>query len=1129
MKEGLNTKKKLDTVTGAVVAGGVIGAVGFIALHSEGRSLLRHIAGGAIVGAAFGAIRGATKANSRFSQAEIEGATNFPESQGEDQEGRKKANLFANLTKNIKGLNKAKLEELRERKSARDIIEGLQESIDEYSNSNTAGIKNSSLTKIKNEYVDTIARSRCSSKNSIDLIKYKKDSKDRNELEAILQKAKIILDQNSEEGIGDLERQIKESMKHYDDKNEEVEKLRRNYIIRNIAADAVIGAAIGSTAGFVISKLGEHVLMPLLQGHNPVSFIHNVSTDSTSPAEAAASTTSGEVTTDEKPVGGASLSAKIQALIGRKIVDSSAPAENFTLRPDGSYNVDLPSGNNIRVEYDTDGSITEHAKSVLEQQGYQVHDIEQPFTLPEGEGATTPINTEAFFDPSNQDTYGLSHIEGIRYIEDNEPNPYNLSQGVESYGPDAQVQISAGEPGLDYSNMRIVFSQTPETVGYEPNNYMGVEMEISPDGKVIIDENSPAKDFFDENGALKEGFRYQLVRDNGDGTNTIYESEIGKSTLGDNTAIRVPNPNPEGTIHSTIITDQEGNNYNITPLNGYKQGVFQAFNGVSAEHLSSGESTTELSGDTISMTNESGETVEIHKVIHHGGYDQTDDGFYGPKIGQDNLGQSLARTMLTEDEMNGQSAEGIERLFLEKIERGEYSTDEVLEKYLGELAKNPESMVLRRALLDDNFYIDTNGDGVMNMQDINEYANQLASSSPAEYDRFVNDTIDMFMNKAAGKKIEFFNYEDPGEQYNMSTWAKNEGGDSRLYTGHILHPNEHRYYGVGIRITDENGNSIYSANAIQRFYGNVDPKHFAERTTCRGQFTGTEVSQAPAPAAAQNITDHNPAYNPEQSSPANSGPSSSGGTTPPSDNSTPPSDDSTQPPITEEDEIPEEGETPEEETPEEETPEEETGHTPKDESAEIKNDSPYSDIRTVNGETVTELSEDEENFDAVGKQLGLGGSGDTDDTSDTETFDTQAELQDQASQNLENNPLAQPPASPEAINQANQASGAAGAGATETQTQNATDTTQVIQGQQAAQANQGAANAAAKAAAPAADSYTNAPAADRVALGTAGSTGTSGGTSSASGTPAGTADTSGTSGTGGTSSGTAGAAEGETQ
>jgi len=1036
MKEGVNTRKKVDGIASAVVAGGVAGAALYVATGRGARTKIRAFlhtnlamgeaaAGGvtagltgAIVGGVFGAVRGAQKANVKLSDAEIKDIANLGEDSASataeaspatpDKPKGFKQNAAALFGK-IEGLKRkatkeettlARINELRDRKTAEALIQELDMAMSDVATKEL--LEGDGKEALEKAYANVIARARFSSEKGVDLIKY---GDDKGKLEQKLLEVEGAIYSDAE---GDDRKAIDERIasfvaadtKTLTENSIEIRKLRAQFMARSAAVEAIAGAAIGAAAGGVFHAVAPHVHalaekfmslpVPAVAAVKASDvFEEGIREEGAIPAAEASSdvfeeggiqeagefpaATTAEVVTSPEPLGTAGKTIEGVAEQINDNVNTALSSENADAFVDSQGNSHISlNGQDHTYDFKPDGTLTEESKSALEQAKLEVREFIYKYNL-DGHGVTQ-VNSADFFNPDNAADYDLTTVEGVRYDGDN-------SFVLQGTSVDGEGNIILNASGGNFEGKQILFSLTPQA-GAAESSFTGLALDVNPDGTVNL-EGTAAESLFDENGDLKAGFRYQLIENNGDST-TIYRSVVGNSALGDNSIIEVPVENPSGSVNVSTVEGEDGVVHNITQKANYLRSYIEAKNGELTNKFgieSNGSSGTfEIPRSGVSLN---GGAVSVNRIVHYGGYDPDYDAYFGPKVDPNNLGQSLAQTMLSKNgtDISNLSAPEIEAEFLNQLNSGAIDKGEAIETYFRTLTNSPESMVLNRFLTDESFYteVDLDGDGVVTSQEINEYANQLITS-PTAYNQFANQTIESCMRRMEGKDVEFFNYADENEHYNVSTWAKNEGGDVRLRTGHIIDPSKHSYYGVGMRFVGEGDDSYFLGDRVRSLYGE-NVTNLGIRTACGGQITGQEASTTPtaptsSPASATIAPEQAPSA---PASPTSTPVAPAAPVTPtddstitptsdpvvPSDNPITPSDDTTTPDDTTPDDT-----TPPEPEPQPEPEPEPVAHTPKNTEAEIRNAGEYASPMDLDENVTPEttLEQDQEGFDAISQQ-----------------------------------------------------------------------------------------------------------------------------------------------------------------
>ncbi|MBQ8156589.1 hypothetical protein IJ101_02265, partial [Candidatus Saccharibacteria bacterium] len=311
MKEGLYTKKKVDAISAAVVAGGLAGGVIAALSTREISKAVRGVAtaagttnivAGAAAGGITGAIRGWQKAGVKLSDAEIKATAEFAEPSAEEaprptidpafigpqpavaepgetnpesnpdaansDKAKKKAGLFATLDrlgKKATGEEKytQEINELRKRKSANSLISELDDLISQ------GGPED--RQKLEDLYAEIRARGQLSADKNIDLIIYGKDeagNDNRSKLEQKLAEAELALfgglygDQASiSEKLqmpgAPINDKIRTQYNKFLEDYNKARDIETKFRLRSAAVNGIMGAVMGAGAGAVLNRVRE--------------------------------------------------------------------------------------------------------------------------------------------------------------------------------------------------------------------------------------------------------------------------------------------------------------------------------------------------------------------------------------------------------------------------------------------------------------------------------------------------------------------------------------------------------------------------------------------------------------------------------------------------------------------------------------------------------------------------------------------------------------------------------------------------------------------------------------------------------------------------------------------------------
>ncbi|MDO5474878.1 MAG: hypothetical protein Q4F61_00615, partial [Candidatus Saccharibacteria bacterium] len=629
---------------------------------------------------------------------------------------------------------------------------------------------------------DIDARNKVSDSMNVDLISYSKGNVDKERyllMRQVLDAKKLLGDRYNPEIS---KRRVEDAVKGMESRQKEANKEKRWFMARQALVDGVIGAAVGGGAGIIAAKARELISKP-----------NDVKSGGEEPAPSGGVGTGKNLTPEDirDNQGGIRRghSFNEDGLYGPER-DLPRNAE-LAVDKDGGYTVRINgkdvigSGDEPGIEFTDRGLPTAESIERLKAAGIEIESTPEQIPLP---GATKQVGINDFFNKENVGNEGLSRIAGRQWIVNNDGSPlYNTGNIHVGDNGDIIMQVTRN-PGSDsLEGMKYFFT------GNSANQSVGIFVDVQPDGTVVIPAGSPAASLFDGDKYL--GVYAELTRQGADGKIEVFNT-FGNG-IADIDTITVPNPGAFDTVYTHVLkVDGQSLELNV-PNSVNAESTLTNLIGHGSLKGTGEPIGYKATGGITELKTNSGEVVSVDHVEHYGGYDEAHDTFFHPDKyldGANNSGASVVREMVGA-EGEGLSSGEIDRIFMEKVNSGKIAEGDVIEKYLENVAKSPESLVTTRAMMGGLRVDDIDGDGIPDLIDTEAEINLFAdiiSRDPDGYDAFANDTLNMFYDKIAGGTIRFVDYSK--EQFQYSTWAKYIGDNVMQRLGMINHPTN----GVGI-------------------------------------------------------------------------------------------------------------------------------------------------------------------------------------------------------------------------------------------------------------------------------------------------------------------------------------------
>ena len=866
MKEGIYTKKKVDSIIGAVAAAGFTGGLIAVVAGREGRKGLRSAANaagiasagvaGAAVGGVFGGVRGWEKAKAKLSESEIKAVNNFDESTPEPT-----TEPTPEATPKDIAEPKPPVAPKRPETDDPDALADWYEALDKYDKAKKEyDIEVEKYAKVKKETGERSPEAQTEKGDkktgllrSINNFKRKLTKEEtllseietlrgRKEVSVFTDELEKLMGEDTPESktaLMDLYANIIARGRFSSDKHIDLIKYKDD---DRSKLEAMLHNAEGKM-GFDVNQAFADENSPLNEAIRSQYNILNNNFEKAKKKEnefklrsAAVDAITGAIIGG---VGGAIFQtlrdSGVAAAIGNFLGITSTDSEIDSLHgdrielaedPDGGFTVKLGNqeligeGDTKGIDFNSDGTLTTESEEMLKNAGieFEAHQSE-PIEI-----ARSNMNIREFFNAENREANNLTEIASRSWVTDGTGRDL-LSVGnthMDGEGNIIMQVVPTQNSDVSMDDMKMVF-----TVG-DGNIDNAVVVDVNPDGTVEIPAGSPVASLF--NGDNYQGGYAELAKIDANGNLQVYNT-IGDGHPDINT-ISVPNSDVTYTDGYTFTVDGQSQEVSL-PEEIAATAKLEAINGIeSARGL--GETVyNEANGDATTLQTNTGEAVEVEHFEHHGGYSDIYDSYFGEKDGVYNSGASLVRQILG-DEANGLSSREADQLFLEKINSGEISEGDVVENYLNAIGNSPEALVTTRAMMGD-FMMDLDGDGTLELIDtqdeINVAADILGGSDPESYDNFVNDTYNIFYEKIAGGNIRFVDQSQ--EQYQYTTWGVL--GDNNNILQRIGVVGDRPTDGVGIIFTDKDGRSIYDEDTVRKLWHlpeNYDINYVADRLDC---------------------------------------------------------------------------------------------------------------------------------------------------------------------------------------------------------------------------------------------------------------------------------------------------------
>ena len=652
-------------------------------------------------------------------------------------------------------------------------------------------------------YVDILARGRVSRDKRIDLVKFDKnrgefDQKLR-EVERSLYGDQVNLDEQLPEDVVDgLQEKIAGRQNELLENFNKAEWVRRRYQLRAATVDGVIAAGMAAGAG-ALMQIGTTALQHAAEA---MGFANEAQPNAGNGGnvdelmEQAKANGKG-VSLEEDPDGGYSLKIGDQTLIGE--------------------------GDQPGINYNPDGSLNTESREALEALGLTIN--ETVGSRPAPGGGNSFQSLEDFFNRGNAGANGLTTISGRDWSADDPVVIYDPVADGEG-NIIMQVVPSGYQGNVDDLTMFLSPGKSGMTA---------LALDVQPDGTVVIPAGSAASSLFNGDDLLG---RVEVGTMQGDGIAHILAVDGPGEAVGQGINVAVPSDVTEIPTYSYSISTADGTTLDIATPDIVNQIAEQTVMHEGMPTIGLDEPNgLNFSEETVSMHTADGQTIELERASHYGGYQSITDTFNSvEKRGAGNTGTSIIDTLLerhTGAKTVGRSIEDVDAQFSQMVQNGEISQSEVVNEWLKTCTNSPESIVSFRSYMGGLTADLGNGQVTIDTEDeINSLADMI-SRDPVAYDNFVNDTLNMFYDRVNGGTISLSNLLE--NQYQYTTWDQLFGDNIFQHLGHVSTDTTN---GVGIVFLDQNGETIYdqeTVHSILNIPGNYRIDEIGPRLDCGGQ------------------------------------------------------------------------------------------------------------------------------------------------------------------------------------------------------------------------------------------------------------------------------------------------------
>ena len=897
MKEGIYTKQKVDNLTAAVAAGGLVGAVAY-SLLGRGRSsakqavsaevakesakAMSNAAMGAVVGGAFGAaagaVRGFNRARVNLSKAETEAALSGEEIvTPAEKEARKIKVTEASDETETDRSSEQKIEE-------KDKEIKKSENVEQTDEGEKPEIKFSDLThkqriaavmgkinnfkkmitgETKNEDKIEKALERKSAKEFYDELNEKLakiteldgDSKERKELiEQLMESVADVRARNkvsAEKKIdlisysrGNVERErmllgekMAEAQKLIGNKNDKFDNLVARKVESYIDAN---NKANKARANYI----ARQAVVDLVIGGTIGSISGALAGRMKDVREAKAAALVGNDddntnVVDDAQANGADEVGSANDEVEERVKNSFSVEDRDG---DGVFAVYDSKGNAIISEeeglhFEANGKISESDLQLLRDNGVNIQEFE---TVTEVPGGYSRVGIDNYFSKNSE-----NYVDNLG-ARAGDVEAANTVVGVERV---SWIATGDGDRAAD-----VIVDSTPINEG-------DIVLRVVPkDSSINVDDLQVALTPSREIGDM--GIVLDVAED---GTVTLPAGSVAASMFTDGAggfaggAIEVVRESANGNGFDVLATSFGSNSLEEVGFSGVVEKVSYSYTVDGAEFNIPDEVMVEANVDLVGVESlrdsgpveyttgqteitvnglGSGDATETITVPYReGNYSEINDPFFSEYKESPALNSyNMVQRLVDPDmEMTGQEANAA---LMEAVNNGEISTGQVVNAYLEQMGNSPEQIVEMRAMLGD-LQFDIDGDGTTELIDtdweVNAVADILKNSAEEDgYGAFVNDTYALLYEKMDGGEIRLINYAEEPYEYTTLGYL-----DKMNNVIHQFARKRSACSGIGIEFLDKDGRSVYDLDIAKRIWkmpANANLERVTERLNC-GQKT----------------------------------------------------------------------------------------------------------------------------------------------------------------------------------------------------------------------------------------------------------------------------------------------------
>ena len=718
----------------------------------------------------------------------------------------------------MEGLNKSKRKELIDAVNKLEKGDLSRHKIEELLGViNTNKFKNTVKRDMKDTVVDIMARENLTNEKGtkrlkIDLIRYSEGNVDR-ERSLLVEKmveANEMLGESAVKAGGD--EAVLAKMNELRESQKGIEQKRLGFIVRQAMVDAVTGAIVGAGVGAVVGGVRTFFANKASVSEETAPKADNKIADTPASETVADSGSVGETVPEGEP--------QLVDDDGNGIYELKVGNETVVSEGDGGITFDAETGKM------SDGSM-----EFLRSKGYEINETAETHMA---QGARTTEGIYDYFKSSNAEAYGegietgnkIANIDIKGYMSVGGANRAAdiVPAGIENDGDLVfQVNTLPNAGDIDVDKLQVVLTPSKDL------GDVGIVLDVAPDGTVVVPADSVAASMFTQGNFSGGAMRVVQEVAGGEGGYNVLATASGSGTL---ESIGFTNPAEITTFSYTL----NGAPFNVP--SGVQAEAALATVGAESIRNSDPVEYTYQSIDTAPTDNiqgpvdfspengrnyisvngaaENGNFELIQMPHREGNYNEMLDPFLSDnKDGANLLGQNLVRQMVDPDyEMTPEQADAA---FIEALDSGRMSTNQVLHHILEAKGNSPEGIVSLRAKMGDFMY-DIDGDGTEELIDTQEEINAVAdmlkdSAEPEGYSAFVNDTYERFFEKMNGGEVRVVNYAENPYTYSEHGFINKMNNIIRAFAVKKTTPT-----GIGLEFVDKDGNSIYDEDAIRSIY-----------------------------------------------------------------------------------------------------------------------------------------------------------------------------------------------------------------------------------------------------------------------------------------------------------------------